>query len=316
MKLYRNSTWTSIVEMWLLSSGPCASPHLPHVLRASRAFSTTQPVLTNTVPPESPSYVRLSNPPQSEEIKPPRVRGHLPVPRKIFSRLEGDRKIRPEYMQCTAPEPTNRAAPSSAARQWKQRIAETRRCNLKESLQELWERRSKGEKIRQHHKSNKFEEHRRASQASEREDDRLTRTTVLESLLDTKVYPDPERFARAARSRSKLQAQEGAKREARRHALTELYISASNFIVQESDLKWEVDRVFQDDHFTKQNRGVNRYGASTNIWGSHGKPPTLATMLEATSGNLPRMNNFYESEHDRSVKRLMKIAETLTGGKI
>ncbi|KAF4507590.1 hypothetical protein G6O67_004073 [Ophiocordyceps sinensis] len=195
-------------------------------------------------------------------------------------------------------------------------MAEIRRNNLKEGLQALWKRRNKSDKMRNHRVSSKFEEHRRAAEAPEREDERLTRTTVLDAILDTKVYPDPDRFSRADRSRTKVLARESAKREARRDALMELYISASNFIVQESELKSEIDRIFHDDYFSMQSRANNRYGTTGNIWGIYGKPPSVANMLEATSSSSTKLMAYYETEYDRSVNRHKKIAENLTGGKM
>ncbi|XP_044715450.1 uncharacterized protein HRG_11029 [Hirsutella rhossiliensis] len=281
----------------LPSTGPCIRPALIHLFGASRAFSTTQPIRSNSIPPESPSYIRLSSPPQSEEKRLPR-------------------KIRPEYIQRTAPEPTNHLEPSNEAQKWKYELAETRRNNLKSGLRALWKRRTKSDNVRHHRVTSKFEEHRRAAEAPEREDERLTRTTVLDAMLDTKVYPDPERFSRADRSRTKVLARESAKREARRDALMELYISASGFIVQENELKAEIDRIFHEDYFSMQSRANNRYGTTGNIWGIYGKPPSIANMLEATSGSSTKLMAYYETEYDRSVNRHKKIAEDLTGGKM
>lgn len=271
---------------------------------------------SNYIPPESPFYIRLPSPPQSDETRPPRVRGHLPVPREIFPRLEGDRKVRPDYIQRTAPKPTKRREPSTEAQRWKAEMAGNRRANLEGGLQALWARRARSDKIRNTRVSRKFEENNKAAAAPEREDDRLTRSTVLDAILDTKVYPDPERFSRAERSRVNVMARESARREARRDALMELYISASNFIVQESELKAEIDRIFADDYFKKQSQTTNSYGATENTWGVYGKPPSVASMLETTAGTSTKLMDYYESEYDRSVKRHKKIAEDLTGGKM
>lgn len=302
--------------MSLNPSAPCVRPALRQLLRASRTFSTSQSLGSNNVPPESPSYIRLPTPPQSDETKPARVRGHLPVPREIFPRLEGDRKVRPDYIQRTAQKPAKHREPANEAQRWKAEMADNRRTNLEDSLQALWARRSKSDKVRNARVSRKFEEHNQAAAAPEREDDRLTRSTVLDSVLDTKVYPDPDRFSRADRSRTKVMARESAKREARRDAIMELYISASNFIVQESELKAEIDKVFTEDYFRKQSQAVNRYGATENTWGIYGKPPSIANMLETSTGTSTKLMDYYESEYDRSVKRQKRIAEDLTGGKM
>lgn len=195
-------------------------------------------------------------------------------------------------------------------------MAETRRTNLEQGLKALYTRREKSDAIRNARVSRKFKENNEAAAAPEREDDRLTRSTVLDAILDTKTYPDPERFARAQRSQVKVQKKEKAKYEARRDALMELYINASNFIVQESELKAEIDEIFSEDYFRKQSQYFQRYGTTENAWGIYGKPPSIANMLETTTGNSTKLMDYYESEYDRSVKRQKRIAEEFTGGKM
>ncbi|KJZ77578.1 hypothetical protein HIM_03302 [Hirsutella minnesotensis 3608] len=308
--------WKGPMRSSLHASGLSVRPTICNLISPSRSFSHSPATLSNAVPPDSPSYIRLSNPPQSQETERERARGHLPVPREIFPRLEGDKKIRPEYIQNTAPQSSKGRKPSNEVQRWKAKVADSRRKNLQEGLKELWVRRSRSEDIRQRRVTRKFEENKRAAAAPEREDDRLTRTTVLDSILDTKVYPDPHRLDRAKRSHEQLEARENAKREARRDALMELYISASDFIVHENELKEKIDQVFHEDHFLTKSMAFNRYGTKANVWGMHGKPPSIETLLEATSGNSKRVTDFYESEYDRSALRYKKIAEDLTGGKM
>ncbi|KAI8683783.1 hypothetical protein NCS57_00043100 [Fusarium keratoplasticum] len=282
---------------------------------ASRGFSTVA-ALQNQVPPESPSYIRLPTPPQSDEKKLPRVRGHLPVPREVFPRMEGDRKVQADYIKQTVPKPANPQPPKNETQEWKQKMASTRRENLELGLKELWVRRNRRDAVRNARVSQKFREHNAAAKAAEREDDRLTRSTVLESVLDTKTYPDPNRFERAEQGRRKVWAIEAAKRGARRDALMELYINASNFIVTETELKAEIERVFDADFFKKQGTAYGRFGSSENVWDIHGKPTSIANMLETTTGASTKIMDVYESEYDRSVKRQKRIAEEFTGGKM
>lgn len=284
-------------------------------LVASRAFSTSAHALEQ-VPPESPSYIRLPTPPQSEEKKLPRVRGHLPVPREIFPRMEGDRKIRADYIKQTVPKPAHKQKPKNETQEWKQAMANSRRQNLETGLKELWVRRNRRDAAQNERVSHKFLENHRAVKAPEREDDRLTRSTVLEAVLDTKTYPDPGRFARAKESRVKVKAIEEAKREARRDALMELYINASNFIVNESELKEEIETIFAEDFFHKQGFDIGRYGSAQNTWDVWGKPTSIGNMLETTTGVSTKIMDFYETEYDRSVKRQKRIAEEFTGGKM
>lgn len=268
------------------------------------------------VPPESPSYIRLPKPPQSEERKLPRVRGHLPVPREIFPREEGDRKVRPEYIQAVARKPANPQPPKNEVQHWKQIMAHKRRKNLQIGLETLYKRRNRRDEIRNARVSKKFKEHNAALVAPEREDDRITRSTVLDAIMDTKVYADPERFEKTEAAKLKVEAREQAKLEARRDSLMELYINASNFILTEDELKAEIETLFAEDYFKKQGQGMGRYGAAENAWDVYGKPPGVNAMLESAAGTSIKLMDMFESEYDRSVKRQKRIAEEFTGGKM
>lgn len=300
---------------------PCAAAVPPPCRRLLwpgtwRGLSSSRAVASGHVPPESPLYIRLPPPPQSEEPKVGRVRGHLPVPREIFPRPEGDRKLRPEYMQRAAPEPAVQRQPSNQVQEWKAEMAQSRRTNFEQGLRALWARRSRRQSIRRVKASRNFEANKKAGATPEREDDRLTRSTILDALFDTKLHPDPDRFSRAERSRTRVLAKEKAKREARRDALMELYINTANFIVHEGELKAEIETIFAPDYFRKQSQSANRYGATDNIWGIYGKPTSISSMLENATGTSTKIIDFDESEYDRSVKRQKKIAEDLTGGKM
>ncbi|GAO16722.1 uncharacterized protein UV8b_07918 [Ustilaginoidea virens] len=302
--------------MALTAPGKFGRLPLVQSCQISRTFLTSHPVGSSRVPPESPYYVRLPTPPQSDEIKPIRVRGHLPVPREVFPRLEGDRKVRADYIEKTAPSSTKPREGNSTAQIWKTAMAESRRNNLKDGLDALWSRRLNLENSRNIRVSRKFREHNKARSAAERDDDRLTRPTILESMLDTTVYPDPSRFFRANRSRTKVMAREDSNREARRDSLMELYISASNFIVEEADLKIEIDKVFAEDCFRQKSQNDFHHSITENTWGMHGKPPSVANMMETSTGVSTKVMDVHESEHDRSAKRQKRIAEDLTGGKM
>lgn len=284
-------------------------------LPATRSFSNSSYRPANRVPPESPSYIRLPQPPQNEEIRRERVRGFLPVPRNIFPKHDGNRKIQSEYLEKTTPAPAQHQKAPSKEQIWKGKLAESRRQNLASGIKTLWNRKVGTDRRRAARTKATVERHRLALAAPEREDDRVTRGTVLESLMDTKVHLDPNRFARAERSRRKVLAAENAKREARRDALMELYISASQFITSESELKAEIENTFSADYFKKQGQAAARYGAA-NAWGSYGKPPSIGRMLESAKGASKKLVDILESEHDRSVKRQKRIAEEFTGGKM
>lgn len=301
----------SIQSTWSCLKLACRQ--LPSI---ARGFSSTTAALSSTIPPESPRYIRLPKPPQSEEVQHERVRGNLPVPRQIFPRREGDRKIRPEYLQQSAPARASDAEPKNETQRWKRDVADARRRNLEEGIQALWARREKKDAAHNARTAKKFRDNIKKAAAPERDVDRITRSTVLDATLDTRVYPDPDRALRADRSRAKVAARDQSKRDARRDAIMELYISASNFIVSEAELKAKIDEVFTEDHFRKMARATDRFGGMENVWGVYGKPPSVGNMLESTAGTSTKLMDRDETEFDRSVKRQKRIAEEFTGGKM
>ncbi|KAF5248540.1 hypothetical protein FAUST_203 [Fusarium austroamericanum] len=285
------------------------------LLTASRAFSTSASTLEQ-VPPESPLYIRLPTPPQSDEKKLPRVRGYLPVPREIFPRAEDKHKRTPEYLAKTAPKPRFPKKAENKSQAWKKTMAEARRKNLSHGLNDLWLRQERRVSLHNKRVSHEFNKNHEAVKAPERADDVLTRSTVLSGVLETKTFAHPDRIRLAIQRQAKNRKILSAKREARQDALMELYINASKFIVSESELKAEIDTIFAEDFFHKQGFDVGRYGSAENTWDVWGKPTSINDMLETTTGVSTKIMDFYETEYDRSVKRQKRIAEEFTGGKM
>lgn len=303
------STWSCV--------RPAAARRVPTTASratAAAAFSTTSS--RGNIPPESPSYIRLPHVRQSTEVKPQRVRGTLPVPRDVFQRTDGDRKVRAEYIEKTAPRRTRERSLETDTQKWKKQIADSRRQNLEEGLQGLWQRYNVREEKRATRARRQQLEVDMARQAPERRVDRMTRGTILESINDTEVRPDPERFEKSERSRQKTLARQEARRDARRDALMELYSNATGFIVTEAELKEEVERIFSPDYFVKQSMKVHRPGATENAWGVHGKPPGTATMLEPLTQRSTNIARSDMSEFDHSSARTKRISEEFTGGKL
>lgn len=308
-----NHLLTFYCTMSLPTSRRLANPLTRQLKPSLRSFSSTTNNLQD-VPPDSPFYIRLPTPPQVNEKKRERVRGFLPVPREVFPRGHGERKLDPEYLNKTAPKP-QRPQTGTGQRKWKAELADSRRKGLEDGLKELWKRHSREETARNaRSRANFFGNHQRRV-APEREDDRLTRGTTLESLLDTKVYPDPDRFSKADRGRDKVLAADKAKRDARRDALMELYISASNFITNETELRQEIDTIFHPDYFKNNSTALAHFGAD-NAWGTYSQPPSVASMLEDAARTSSKLVDAGTSEYDRSAFRQKRIAEEFTGGKM
>ena len=275
------------------------------------------PVVTShehIVPPESPAYIRFPQPAQSDETKGERIRGRLPQPREIFSKEEGQRKLTKAFMEQTVSRGKQRE-PTSDRQAQKKMMADHRRRNLESGIKLLWQR-----KVRRDYKEAQLAKHETeanlaARAAPERKDDAMTRSTVHSSILDTTVHPDPKRFAEADRSRTRVANREIAKREARRDALMELYVNASDFIVSESGLRTEVERIFAEDYFKKQSNALGKYGVAENVWGAYGKPDATREWMQSTAAQSGLMDE-QESHYDRAAKRQKRISEELTGGKM
>ncbi|OAA73429.1 hypothetical protein ISF_00330 [Cordyceps fumosorosea ARSEF 2679] len=169
------STWSCL--------RPAASRRVLSAAATSRAAFSTTSSLSN-IPPESPSYIRLPKVPQSTEGKPDRIRGTLPVPREIFDRRDGDRKVRPEYLTQTAPQRTTDRPLKSDAQRWKKQLADSRRKNLEEGLQGLWQRYETREKGRAARRDRAERTVRLAREAPEPRAAVMTRGTVLAAVAD------------------------------------------------------------------------------------------------------------------------------------
>lgn len=246
----------------------------------------------------------------------------MPVPRDIFPRREGRRKIEPDYIEKTAPLPQKAAEaedpsqPPNKVREWKKRMASQRRENLEESLQALWVRRQESDLAQRQKVSANFYLNRRAMRAPERADDRITRSTVLDAMLDTSVQPDPDRFSRAIESKRKVENIQRQQKEARRDALMDLYMKASDFIVHENDLKAEIEKNFADDYFRKRALSGNLIGAADNVWDVEGVPTTVGEMTRDVMGTSRKPLEASVTEAERTALRTKRIAEEFTGGKI
>ncbi|KAG9256156.1 uncharacterized protein F5Z01DRAFT_651262 [Emericellopsis atlantica] len=282
-----------------------------HTLPAIRSFSTTR-FTSQTVPPDSPDYIRLPLPAQLEQRQRVLVRGFLPVPRSIFPHRRSERKIDGDYLAQTAAKPQSPRTGSSQ-RQWRAEVAASRRQGLEEGLGELWKRHNRVKTTREMRSRANFQKNHEHRVAPEREDDQYTRGTTLKTLLDTKVYADPNKTKRLEESRQKIMEHNQHLKEVRRDALMELYVSASSFITQESELRKKIDELFHDDYFEGQIQQYNKEWTIANVWGVHGYPPSTANMLDLTSRS---MGGGSPKDQSRTGYRQKRIAEEFTGGKM
>ncbi|KAI0015413.1 hypothetical protein F4780DRAFT_784185 [Xylariomycetidae sp. FL0641] len=274
------------------------------------------------IPPESPRFINVPNPPQDQSIEARRelkpVKGFLPATRRIFQHRDAHRKPTPEYLAKAAPAPTSARSQREARGElqaWKRTQAASRRANLAAGMTSLWARHQRTTTARRDRAKRNWAANWAATTAPEREDERLTRGDVHPGTLQTAVERDPERLARALESRERTDARRAAQSEARRDAVQELYMSARNFIVREDQLEARVNELFTDNYY--HDMGKTSVGRPvTNIWDLQGPPPTVADMLnEVTRASSGLMKNL-ELEAARTMKRQKVVAEELTGGKM
>lgn len=303
---------------------PRATPITTTIARATALFSSSasRPSPQQQIPPESPLFINVPNPPQDQsiealrELKP--VKGHLPIPRRVFKQRDGHLKPQDEWLTRSAPTPSSEKSqqpPRSDIQAWKRRMAASRRENMREGVRALYSRKLSFDKRRLERQTARLAANRAAMLAPEREDERLTRASINAGTLQTAVLPDPDRIERALESRQRTEFLSAQKSEARRDAIQELYMKARSFIVSEKELEAEVDRLFAPDYWKKQ--GVSASGfAVSNIWDLDGKPPTVADMLNDVSRTSSGFMKNAESEKSRTLKRQKEVAEELTGGKL
>lgn len=285
----------------------------------ARSFHTT-PLLRNNdvpIPPESPKFFSLPDLPQSDETRPPPIKGRLPVPRKIFSkRAHGAHKISPDFVADTAPHSRAEAVgqpPKSEKDAWKRLMAQSRRTALDEGVTNLWRRKLAREKKAKDRADAHAKRNRDAASAPDRLDEVYTRGTITQATLDTKVIRDPEYTERQRASAARTAAMHAAKSEVRKDAIQQLYVEASQFIVTEADLATRVDALFRQDFFVKTGQSRGALWAE-NRWAEVGTPMTVKHKLAELKGNTRALTETYRSTSDKTTKRQKIVAGELTGG--
>lgn len=294
-----------------LSSPRPLAPAYASATSTARSFSCTSQ--RSALPPQSPDYIPVPTPPLSEEKKLERVRGSLPVPRKVFPQVKDSRKLEASYVEEVYPHSEKKPAPETLEpdhpRAWKRLMAENRRTNLRSGLKGLWTRKERKDKRTAKLTAEKHKAHIEAGLAPERLDEFLTRSTISAETLQTEVLPDPQRFEKAEASRQLMEQKEAEKKEARRDALMELYMNAREFIVDEKQLKAEIDRMFSENYW--------RDSAKDSAWDEWGTQAGIFDMVGRVARDAPGNSmEQYTVDYSRNMKRQKRTAEELTGGKI
>jgi hypothetical protein len=277
-----------------------------------RSFTTTTPL--SSIGPENPKFIEIPLPPQRYAVPKRDIKGKLPPPRNVF-RTRGVDKTTPEYIAAATPEPKAEGhsnVPSNDLVAWKRRMAASRRENLREGLLELHKRKVSQDTAMATRSRTKSRQREAAVYAPQREDERLTSTTVRQAVRQQQrgKVPDPGREERIAEAVERVKAKEVAKEAQRKDALHTLYMHARDFITTEEQLDAEIEKIFVESPFGPEHVG------KTNIWDAYGAPPTVQDMLSAVNNTQKSAVDYHRGPGFITGKRMTKIVEELTGGKM
>jgi hypothetical protein len=124
--------------------------------------------------------------------------------------------------------------------------------------------------------------------------------------------PDPNREERIAAATARTAARAKMLAEQRQDALHTLYMHARKFITTEAQLDAAIDKTFVERPWAhipgKQN--------TVSIWDAEGAPPTVQDMLSEVNKTQKLAILHQAGPAVTTGKRMLKIAEELTGGKM
>jgi hypothetical protein len=238
------------------------------------------------------------------------------VPRRLFKQRNTEMKrTDPNFMVRSAPLPTNEASrldPGSELEAWRRKMANTRRKNLEEGIASLWMRHDGAVKRKVDTQRRKQTYNKRAMEAPQREDERLTEATIPAHVYQMSVAQDPDRFETALASQARTAGITAKKSQDRQELLQELYMKARSFIVDEAVLEQRVNALFKEDTFTAH-RDATGFRAD-NIWDLQDKPLSLRELTTESTGLSGRFMDLKRSDETKTHLRQKRVAEELTGG--
>lgn len=231
------------------------------------------------------------------------------MPRRIF-RDHRVSKTSEAYLAQASPLPKTPKQPVNDWLAYKSRLGETRRQALRDGLKELEQRKIRQDELMAQRSRSKQGIRNYLVHKPKREDERLTNPTVLAAnrKVNSSVLADPNRQSRVAEKILRVQAQEQAKAEARKDALHTLYMNARHFITTEEQLNQKVEEIF-----TSTPHGVDNL--NQNIWQVH-MPPSMQSMMSTAKDKNSRAIKYGGGPAATTLKRMKRIAEELTGGKM
>ncbi|EOD49066.1 hypothetical protein UCRNP2_4175 [Neofusicoccum parvum UCRNP2] len=283
---------------------------------ARRTFTSSS--ASRQVGPESPKYIDVPKPPQQTAPYTPVKKGSLPVPRNIFVTRSQFDKTSEDFIKNATPEPSQDVAPSGPHAErlaWKQRLSALRRRNLREGVISLDKRKKRTDEYLAKRGAERQAEQKRLINKPPRDDEVFTSPSVSRAVREflSGAY-DTAPKKNVGRKRAAFARQEVAKAEARKSALHTLYMHAREYIVTEEQLSKTIEETFgtEDDlpGFSEFNSKTGR-----SIWAKDAPLNTAEMLAKSKRQGSKAMDRAYDYSSPTQ-KRIQRIAEELTGGKI
>ncbi|KAK5126584.1 hypothetical protein LTR85_009518 [Meristemomyces frigidus] len=291
-----------------------------------RTFSST--TRTQQVGPEHPRYINIPEPPQQTLPDRKFIKGRLPVPRDVFAGGVGKEKASDEWLESHTRTPKKEAQAQEGSREeWKHKMSDMRRRNLREGLASLRVRKTRVERRMRETAEKNQAEREELLNRPEREDERLTAPSHgldLDYLYNIDLADhaknDPTRDARLAHKTAKVASHANQKQSERLDSLHTLYLNARSFIVTPAQLDAAVDEAFGTaENPVTFGDASGMYGSGENaasVW-AYGRPERVQDMLNSANrqGSRSAMEGAggYAGVNQ---ERMRRLAEGLTGGKM
>lgn len=244
----------------------------------------------------------------------------MPVPRNVFINRSQLDKASKEFIDAATPEPSKEALPTGPHAErlaWKQRLSALRRRNLREGVTSLHQRKQKMDQYLSSRGAQRQHEQNRLINQPPRDDEVFTNPSVSKAVLDflnSSRIDHSQDQKEVERKKLRVSSREAIKSDLRRSALHTLYLHAREYITTEEQLSTTIDETFG---FEGNLPRFSPYSSAQarSIW-ARDAPPTTAMLLGKQQGQSRTALDANEGYLTPTQKRIQRIAEELTGGKI
>jgi hypothetical protein len=300
--------------------GRCALPWLQQGSRntlSRRYLSSTASLLA--IPPESPSWIEVPQPLQSPAPPKPPIKGILPIPREVIKDRRHRYKATSKHLDTTAAypktqRPINPDVKGAELNIFDRQVSSQRRDLLREGMKGIFERR-----VSQAHKERIVKKSRiikdlKARNAPARQEDILTQQSVPEVVRLALAWKPTKKVETEQEKQERKQTYDEIVEQKLQHKMDQvhkLYLNAGNFIIDENQLNEQIDKVFGSDE-----KPIYWNGNGISVWQTG--PPSGTKGLGSSFSQAPTLTGYGDNFKERNdmMKRIMKIAGELSGGKI